>query len=178
MPDSSGVEPQKILVKAPAAPRAKVTIPDPATAWRWVGWIGGALALAGLMDFALAWYPPAFGRPEWRFATVAQVFAGLPLVAIGLVGLLGAGLALGRSWLLIGSGVLLALSALAILVSLALFVMVIPLALRSAEGMASAGINKLIVKTLWLGLVFGSGFAGAAVAAFRQVKTTTGGADA
>jgi hypothetical protein len=59
-----------------------------------------------------------------------------------------------------------------------LFVTVVPLALQSVEGMASAGIKKLIIKTLWLGLVFGAGFAGAAVAAFRQVRLKTGGADA
>jgi len=178
MPESGGSDPKKILVKAAPGPRIRVVVPDTAAAWRWVGWIGAVLALAGLMDLGLAWYPPAFGRPEWEFATVAQVFSGLPLVAIGLVGVLGAALALGRKWLLIGTGVVLVLGALAILVSLGLFVTVVPLALRSAEGMASAGIKKLIIKTLWLGLVFGAGFVGAAVAAFRQVRLKTGGAHA
>jgi hypothetical protein len=178
MPESAGGEQKKVLVRAAPEPRVRVAVPDVAAAWRWVGWIGAALAAAGLVDLALAWYPPGFGRPEWEFATVAQVFSGLPLVAIGLVSVLGAALALGRKWLLIGIGAVLALGALAILVSLGLFVTVVPLALQSVEGMASAGIKKLIIKTLWLGLVFGAGFAGAAVAAFRQVRLKTGGADA
>lgn len=34
--------------------------------WRWLAWFGLVLALMGLRDFVLPWYPLAFGRPKWE----------------------------------------------------------------------------------------------------------------
>jgi len=70
--------------------------PDSATAWRWIGWFGLLLFVAGLGDFVIAWVPMRLGSPEWEFGTVASTLAGLPLATMGLAGLLGSAVARGK----------------------------------------------------------------------------------
>jgi hypothetical protein len=123
----------------------------------------------GVGDLLLAWYPLRFGVPEWEFATIAQSFAGLPVVALGLVGLLGAGLGLDRRWLVLVSAVLLGLAGVGILLGTVLFLTDVPLALQTSDGIARVGIKKAVAKTLLLGSVFGLVFISAAVAAVRRL---------
>ena len=162
---------RKVLVKEEAKKRPPAPIvPDVVESWKWVGWLAGALALVGSGDFLLAWYPTAFGTPEWEFATVAQSFAGLPLVALGLFGLLGSAVAVGRRWLVWTAVALLAVAGTGILMGLVLFLTDVPLALGASEGIARTGIKKAIFKTVLLGLVFGGSFIWAAWMAARHVK--------
>ena len=177
MPESGGMEP-KILVKAEPDRRPQPGAPQPDVAWAWVWWIGLLLWVVGAFDIALTWYPPAFGRAEWEFATVAQTFSGLPLVTMGWIGLLGSGLARGKRWTLLVVAVTLSGGVLYILVGLGLFLTVVPVALGAAQGLALTGIKKAILKTVVLGLVFGVGYAAAAVAAFRHARSRSGGANA
>jgi hypothetical protein len=167
---------QKVLVGEDTGKRrSRALPPDTEAAWKWVGWLGAVLAVVGLADFLLAWYPLNLGSPEWEFATVAQTFSGLPLVSIGLAGLLGAGLALGKRWLIIGTGLLLVAGAAVLLLALALFLLDVPLALSASEGLARTGIKKAVIKTLMLGVVFGGAYLVAGIAAFRHLKNTTEG---
>jgi hypothetical protein len=171
MPESGGLD-QKVLVKA-GNRRPRVTAPDAEAAWRWVGWVGVVLLLAGFGDLGLALYPTAFGRPEWEFTTVAQVVSSLPLVTLGFAGLLGSGVARGKRWLTVGTAWCLVVWAVALFAGLGLFLTNVPMALGAAQGMALTGIKKAIAKTVWLGLVFLVAYGWAAVAALRHVRTAT-----
>ena len=168
MPDSGDVK-HKVLT-ATGAGRRRLTAAEPQVAWAWVGWAGLVFAVVGFGDFFLAWYPAAFGSPEWEFGTVAATFSGLPLISLGLLGLVGAGLAVGRRWLIATMAVVLIGFAVLLLVAYAVFLTDIPVALRAVEGPASLGIKKAIVKTSVLAVAFVVTYLVAAVAAFRHLR--------
>ncbi len=161
---------RRVLIGEKPKKRSVQLTPDTDAAWKWVGWVGLALALAGGTDLLLVWYPTAFGRPEWEFATLVQTFAGLPLVSIGFAGVLGGALALGRRWLIVTMAVVLLVGALVLLLALMLFLTDVPLALRASEGLARTGIKKAVFKTLMLGVIFGGAYGAAGVAALRHMK--------
>lgn len=150
--------------------RAEVRSADSPSAWRWFAWFSALLALVGFSDLVLAWVPLRFGVPEWEFATVAQTMAGLPLSTIGLAGLLGSAIVLRRRRLVLGMAVLLITLAAVVFGALVLFLLDVPLALRAAQGGASLGIQKAIVKTLLLGVAFGAAYAIAGIAALRASR--------
>ena len=124
--------------------------------WRWLGWFGLVLAFMGLGDIALAWIPPAFGNPQWEFGTIGATFAGLPLASIGLAGLTASTLALGKRSLLVVLSVVLLLLSLAVLAGAILFLTDAPLALHATQGLARLAVKKAIIKTLMLGVGFGT----------------------
>ena len=128
---------------------------DPGLAWAAVGWFGLLLFLAGLGDPLIAFIPTAFGTPEWEFGTVASVFASLPLVTIGLAGLLASGVARGRRRLVLTLGIVLTLLGLAILALLVIFFTDVPMALRAVQGDVLLGVKKAVAKTALLGVLFG-----------------------
>lgn len=151
--------------------RAEPRASDSAQAWKWLGWFSALLAFVGLSDFVLAWVPFRFGVPEWEFATVVQTFSGLPLVAVGLVGVLASGVARGaRGTITVMAFVFLLLSLL-LVAALGLFLLDVPLALRAAQGPALLGVQKAIVKTILLGVAFGGAFAGGGIVALRRRAT-------
>src|SRR6185437_6901598 len=53
-------------------------------AWRVVGWVGIAFVVMGFTDVALAWYPTAFGNPEWEFGAISATLNGFALPTLGL----------------------------------------------------------------------------------------------
>jgi len=165
---------QKVLVKQERKRPVRSAPPSVEAAWAWVGWFGLVLAVVGGADFALGWYPTSFGSPEWEFATVASTFSGLPLVTIGIAGMVGAGLALGRRWLLIGLSVVLLIMAVFILAMFALFLTDVPVALRAVDGPVQVGVVKAIVKTTVIALVFGAAYAAGGIAALRRARRTEG----
>jgi hypothetical protein len=159
-------------------PRRDLLAPAPGAAWRWVGWISVALLLVGATDFLLVWYPLAFGSVDWEFASVATSFSGLPLVTIGLVGILGTALALGKRWLIVTSVALNLMAGVVVVGLLLLFLTVVPMALRVAEPPIGTGIKKAIVKTLVIGVVFGFGYLAAGIGAALHLRKPKGGKDA
>lgn len=142
---------------------------DAERAWHWVGWFAVALGLAGASDLVLAWIPLQLGNPQWEFATVAQSMSGLPLVTIGLAGVLGSGIARRRTRWIVVSATVLAIVALAIAAALWLFWPNAGLALDQSSGTAAIGVRRTIAKTLFLGLTFGTACTVGAIAAFRHV---------
>ena len=58
--------------------------------------LGATFAFVGLADLVLAWWPVAFGSPEWEFGTVTSTMNGLPVPVMGLALLLAGALAAGR----------------------------------------------------------------------------------
>jgi hypothetical protein len=128
------------------------------------------LALAALTDYALAFYPLGFGSAEWEMGTISSVVQGLPLFSIGLVGVwVGAG-GLGRRWMLWIVGLVFLAASAGVLGSLVVFLTDVPIAIRATQGAARLGIQKLIAKTLILGLLFGASYVVMGVLALKQAR--------
>jgi hypothetical protein len=136
-----------------------------------VGWFGLLLALVGLADALVNWYPLAWKSAEWEFSTIATTFGALPLVTMGFAAVLGSVLARGRRGGVIVMGMVLLLLGLLVLGLLVVFASDIPLALRAAAGSpASYAIKRGIARTLVLGGGFGVGYFAAAILSFRHLK--------
>lgn len=169
--------PHQVLAREPAARASRKAVAPWATATVLlaVGWIGVVLAAAALADYALALFPTSFSSMEWEFGTISQVFAGLPLLSIGLAAVWVSGAGSGRRWVLLATGVVFELAALCILVLLLLFALDIPAAVRSTEGPARLAVGKLAAKTLIMGLLFGTSYIITGVLALKQARGTPRG---
>lgn len=131
--------------------------------WQLLGALGIALSLVGLADLVVAWFPQAFGNPEWEFGTVSATFDGLPAPAMGLVLVLSAAY-VRRSRTLIRALAIVSIVLAILLVGAALlYATAVPLALRSIQDpLLRVGLFKALLKTgiqaavypvlfLWLG---------------------------
>jgi hypothetical protein len=127
---------------------------DSTRVWLVLGWIGLVFLTVGGADFALTWFPPSFGTPEWEFATVTQSFNGLPILLLG-VGLLTAAAEQvdRRWWAHLGSGAALVLL-LWVLAGFVLWALNIPLALQTVPDELALGLQKAVGKTLLQSLVY------------------------
>ena len=47
--------------------------------------IGSGLAVVGLVDLAMLWYPMQLGSAGWEFAAVSRTFTNAPMTMVGLV---------------------------------------------------------------------------------------------
>lgn len=146
-------------------------VASPEQGWAALWWVGVLLTVVSLADIALAFYPARFGVMEWEFGTGASTIASLPLVAIGLAALLGSALARGRRGRVIGVVILLFVLAFATLGMLTIFMLDLPIALKSVTSPdIHLGIEKAVVKTVLLGVAFPIGFLAAASAALKQLR--------
>src|SRR5215469_18208483 len=108
---------------------------NPDRAWQAVAWLGFLLAVVGLGDFVLAFIPSAFHTPEWEFASVAAVFAGLPRPTLGLAALLAAAFARGRRRTVLTLGTLMVVLGALVILLFVIFLTDVPIAMRSgAQG--------------------------------------------
>lgn len=162
------------MVKAlHAKPASKSRTPTAHSGWKAAGWFGLLLAVIGLTDVSLHWFPSAFGTPEWEFGTVAAAFNALPLPTIGLAAVVGALLVnRARTAMMVTAGVLLAL-ALLTAAAFAMFWMNVPMALEAADGPQGAAIYKGIVRTTMKGLGFGSAYLVAGIVLLRKLPPRT-----
>ena len=161
----------KVLMGRPAGPES-LAISSPTSAWRWLGWFALSLAIVGIADWLLAWFPLALGNPEWEFGTVVSTFSGLPLITMGFAGLVASAMARGIRWQLVAVGSLMLLWAVLVIGALVIFLLDIPVALRAVQGPARLGILKAIVKTALLGVVFTTVYVIGGIAALRRKPTT------
>ncbi len=161
---------RQVLVQEGAKKRDRVLAPDIGTAWRWIGWFGLVLAVVGLADFALAWYPMNWGSPEWEFGTVTASYSGLPLPTMGLLALIASAVARGMRWQIVVLAVGLLGFALLLYVGFAVFLTTVPMALGAVEGVPQLGIKKAIVKTTVLALAFPGSYVVAGWLALRHVR--------
>lgn len=129
------------------------------------------LLLVGLGDIAIALTPPRFGILEWEFATIASTFAGLPLVSMGVFGLLAAGVAMPSRPIVAVSLVLLLLLTLGVGAGFVVFLTDVPIALASTPPEIALGIRRAIAKTSLLALVFGTAYLTAAISAARHLRS-------
>ena len=149
--------------------------PDPAAAWRLVGWFSLLFTLVALSDVVLALYPADLSNAGVRFAVFAGIITGMPLLAIGLVGFLLAGINLNQRGRIVTGTIGHAIAALLILVLLVGFLS----ARGSAVGLLPPGseavMGKTVARTSILGalylVVHGSALI-AGVAALRRPADT------
>lgn len=139
-----------------------------------VGWFGLLLALIGLGDALINWYPLATQSPEWEFGTIATTFGSLPLMTMGLAAVLASFFARGIRWGLITMAVTLLLLGLLVIGLFLLFVTDVPLALRAtSRTLARVAIRRGIARTAILGVGFSVGYLAAAAMAFRYLRGGT-----
>jgi hypothetical protein len=139
-------------------------------AWRVVGWVGIAFVVMGFTDVALAWYPAAFGNPEWEFGAISATLNGFALPTLGLYLVLASSLARSRKLPAVAAAGLAIALVVALLVLAFIYVTVIPLALRSVAHapLIASGMKKAIVKAIVLFLSYGVLFAAAAMKGLRR----------
>jgi len=160
----------RVLVSEEGKKAAGPIAPDTKTAWKWIGWFGLVLAIVGLWDFALTWYPMNWGSLEWEFATVAASYSGLPLPTMGLIALMASAIARGVRWQIVLMSVGLIAFAITLLIGFILFLTTAPIALRSVEGVALVGIKKVIAKTTMLAVMFPTAYLVAGIVGLRHLR--------
>jgi hypothetical protein len=175
LPDNRGTGlsevPRILNVPRESAP-VRALPPDIDQAWRWIGWLGLVLAIAGIGDWILAWIPTRFGNVEWEFATIVSTTAGLPLVTMGIAGLAGSAAARGIRWQLRVTGAVALILAVVLLVVLALFMLDVPVALKMVQGPVHLGVLKATTKTIGLGLLFFAVYGYVGIGALRRARKT------
>jgi len=159
----------RVLVSEEGKNAPRPIAPDTTTAWKWIGWFGLVLAIVGLWDFALTWYPMNWGSLEWEFATVAASYSGLPLPTMGLAALTASAIARGVQWQVILLSVGLLAFAIALLLGFLLFLTTVPIALQSVEGFALLGMKKAVAKTTMLAVMFPSSYLVAGIVGLRHL---------
>jgi len=169
MANSTSTGQSEIVKALHSKPPAKTRPPATDRGWKAVGWFGLLLAVIGLTDVALYWYPLAFGSPEWEFGTVASAFGALPLATIGLAAVVGAVLVNpSRVAMIVTAGVLLLLATF-IAGAFVMFLSNMPMALSAADGPQGPAIQRGIVRTVVKGLGFGSAYAVAGMMLLRRL---------
>ena len=157
----------RILIADSSAPARSG---DPTRAWRWLGWFSLVLALAGLGDWLLAWFPMRFGSPEWEFGTVVSTLAGLPLITMGFAGLLASAVARDIRWQVVAVAIAVLLFGTWVLAAFVVFLLDVPIAMRAVQGVARVGIMKAIAKTTMLAVLFSAVYFVAAISALRYAR--------
>jgi hypothetical protein len=147
--------------------------PAPDYGWYLRGWLGLVFVIVGGSTLAMMWYPVLIGNPQWEFGTVSSMYDNLPITALGLGLLLGAGVARGVRWWTRIAAVLFLLLAVIVIGGLVLYATNIPLALRSvADPLARSGLKRAIVKALLQGVLYGGVFCILGVSALRHSRVT------
>lgn len=137
-------------IRAPGGPRSA-----PEAAWQLLGLAGGAFAFIALVDLILLFIPARIGDSRWEFDAVTAVFAGMPLLFVGLLLGYASGYARERA------GILRLWSLLALLAAAILIVAFTDYLLRIPQVLAAAGSNaeraeliKAMVRTACQGVAY------------------------
>lgn len=138
-----------------------------AVKYRVAGWLGVILVAAALSDYLLALYPLGLGSPEWETATIGAIVQGLPLISIGMAAIWVSAGGLGVKWLLLTVGWSLMAAAIVLFVALIVFATNIPMAIRATQDVARVGIEKLVARTLFMGLLFDAAYIVAAIVTLK-----------
>jgi len=163
-----------VMTAAPRVSKRVLIAPSGFRSAGLLGIAGVALALAGLLDVVLAWYPLGIGNPEWEFGTISGTLNSLPLLMVGLVVMLASAHENGHVVRVRVVSGLFALLTFFVLASAILYAMDIPLALKAVQNpLARAGLTKAIVKAFGLIIVYTAVFSWIAVASWRRTGNTT-----
>lgn len=127
---------------------------DVRSAWMVLMVLGTALAIVGLTDVALLWFPARWASVDWEFGTVSAAIDGMPLATIGL-GLAGTGaIARGRRSSLTVLAVVIGLMLLALVGLTLIFALDVPVVLRAVDPQLRQTVRKAMVKTGSMALVY------------------------
>jgi hypothetical protein len=157
-----------MLITGTPTRSSRNVVSDVPVAWRWAGRFSLVLLLAGLGDWAIAMVPFRLGTLEWEFGTITAIFAGLPLVTLGFAGVLAAAIARGAHWQIVATAVTIILFSLIYVAALVVFLLDVPIALRTVQGVALLGIKKAITKNVFFGVLFSVAYLWAGIAALRH----------
>lgn len=141
-----------------------------ARAWRTVTALGVVLAAAGVTDIALAFYPPNLGSAPWRFTTLVSVMNGLPVLSLGLLVILMAGLALGSRAVVQVATVANALILIGLLVAVIGILTSVGATLADLAEAVQVGIRKATIKGVAFGVIFGAAHLFGVMIGFRAMK--------
>jgi len=146
---------------------------------------GIVLAVAGLVDVGLFYWPLRFGDAEWEFGTIAQTLDALPLPTLGLV-LIAVGLWArgGRPLWTRATAVVFLLAALLVAILGAIFLLDVPVALKALARAAAAakehgavpnplvssGLKRGIAKAAVFAVTYVAGYATIGVSLWRGVR--------
>ena len=133
--------------------------------------VGGAFAVVGIVDLALAWYPLGFGSASWEFGTLSRTFDNVPMSGLGVV-LVAAGMlwhpAVRPSWIraaaIFFGCVVLVLLALAVVYTTAA-----PAVLRDAPPEVLGAFKRALVKNGVQIVVYSVAFGGIGALLWRSV---------
>ncbi len=163
----------KLAIKQPEAAAPVAVRPAPQTAWRAIGWFGLLLAVVGLGNILVDWYPLGLGSPEWEFATIGTSLGQLPLLTMGVAALLASYLARGIRWGVVSMSIVLLVLGLTVLALYFVFLLDVPLALRSTAS-AAAGmrlpVRRGIARASIMAVGFSVGYLAAAVISLRSLR--------
>jgi hypothetical protein len=141
-----------------------------ARAWRTVTALGVVLTAAGVTDIALAFYPPNLGSAPWRFTTLVSVMSGLPVLSLGLLVVLMAGLALGSRPVVQLATAANLLLLIGLLAALAGIVTSVGSTVADVPEMVRVGIRKAAVKGVAFGVIFGAAHLFGVMIGFRATR--------
>jgi hypothetical protein len=139
-------------------------------AWRTVTALGVVLAAAGLTDIALAFYPPNLGSAPWRFTTLVSVMNGLPVLSLGLLVILMAGLALGSRTVVQLAIVVNAILLIGLVVAVIGILMSVGAAMADVPEGVQVGIRKATIKGVAFGVIFGAAHLFGVMIGFRAMR--------
>lgn len=105
--------------------------------WRIVAAIGLVFLVLGLLDIALTWFPLDLGDSEWELGTTSHFFDTFPLLGLGISFLLATSIAAGRRWQARTLATFCVLLAVFMWLALALYVTVLPVALKTIGNSAA-----------------------------------------
>jgi hypothetical protein len=144
----------------------------PVWVWRFVTFAGIIILIEVLGDLAIGAYPVQWGSLEWEFVAISQALSALPLVTVGLLLIVFGTIGLRRRAGVRVVGVLMLLFALVVLASYAVFLLVVPPALKLVTQAAPrVGVMKVVAKTSLLAAGFTVLYLVAGVACLRGAST-------
>ncbi|MGH7703639.1 MAG: hypothetical protein ACREMO_11125 [Gemmatimonadales bacterium] len=122
--------------------------PAPEVGWELLAGLGLMFTVVSLGDIVLAWLPPQFASPEWRFATVTASLNTLPLLSMGLLLLFGGAVARGNRGLARALVVVIALVAFAIIVAGLFYASTLSIAFEKVtDPVIRFGLKRSVFKT-------------------------------
>lgn len=123
-------------------------------AWAMLMWLGAALAIVGLTDVGLLWFPARWASVDWEFGTISGVVDGLPLATIGIGLVTAAAIAGLRRKLVLAMGVVEVVIAVLLILMLVVYVLDVPVALRAVDVQLRPTLKKAILKTGSMAIVY------------------------